>query len=267
MSNNLEDDYEDFDTVKESERAEKWAKYGIASFFVINALLTAIYGFAAVVTTFPPTQQPSFQMEAAVYVLATVFAGIIVILLDGSRFILNRAAIARSTSGTQQILARTGEGVMIFLSTMASVGALRVLFSIIGISTLTVVERENSGILLTWVLSAALVLDFVLGYFYLFLSPKAKAARSAARLKAVTMDEQSKNAEYIISQTAKKLPAELKKYQPQFIADSINRSLAQISKAHGQHNNAPRQAVAQEEPLHVNGTQPRQGRGQASDPN
>lgn len=31
--------------------------------------------------------------------------------------------------------------------------------------------------------------------------------------------------------------------------------------------NAPRQAVAQEEPLHVNGTQPSQGRGEQADPN
>lgn len=240
--------YEDFKTEKRRNIAKYVTTGGITLFFVINALLTGVYGAFSVWSTYPIGQQTSFGTRALVVVAGFVVAAMLVTLLDGSRLIWAQAAIAPATSGAQQGLARAMEIGMIASSTAASIAAMRVLLDLVGMVTLTDVELENAGMMLVWIATGALFFDFVVGWLYGFTSPAQKATRAESKREAFGLDTISEQAEYQLEAAKKALPAALQEDHPRLISqlrDLVRRGVNESLEV-----NAPRQirAVASDQP-------------------
>lgn len=247
--------FDDFQAERKRRIAKYITRYGIAAIFVVNAVLTGVYGAFSVLSTLPINEQPTFALRAVVGGSALLVALVLILLLDGSRFIWNQAAIAPATSGHQQALARAAEVAMIATSTIASVAALRVLLDWFGMATLSAGEIDNAGTILVWVISGSLLLDFIVGWLYVYISPESKAIRSESARESLALDTLAQQSDYQLEATRKAIPAALAADHPGMVAEAVGRIRKDVLGALRIGDNAPRQLPS------MAASQPNEARG------
>lgn len=216
---------EQFNQLKKEQSMEqaKWVMLlGITFFWLVNGLLTAVYGVVVPIRGFGWDALPQAQ-RIAVFFLSILTAAIVVLLTDGARYLWQKGRMAANSSKTQQYICLFMELASFGLSVWASIVTLRLVGYWLGMTS-NVDQMADHNIMLT-VFSIALVSHLVAAWFYTQFDPESKMIRAMSNGHARMMDTITDTLDLSFQKADADLKQEILDYLPQMATRNMRNSL------------------------------------------
>lgn len=222
--------------------AAAWAQGAMVAFFIANAVLTAMYGYAVVYLAIDTS---TGRGKALAFLMGTIAAVFLMLLTDGARFLWDQARVASGSSKWQQWIA-TGMTIFAFGgSVWASVIALQFIADLIGIYQVGDVMASHE--LMITFLSSAIIAHVTAAFGYVNASAEASQLRTLARAESAETDAMSEAISDVYNDSNTRMGELVQGYMEGMIEKNARRKLERLLRAMGHGDYAALPEVAQEE--------------------